>query len=427
MQEGDYLILDPACEVNERGTRDKNDGNEVVDDCDLPLDLELTERVEVDDETLPYAEEDWDCPEPTEIDKGIIQPDFPLTMETRQSKKGRSKEKYNPYGEDFVRDRIVLSDMMVSLVRLDEVTVPRMIDLVNNMDQDWIDDRSEPEVEIEPEVEQTHEQELTNLGVLEWLHDLPADPKETTLTIQDVDKDGIKYVSHDNTESNGVAPDGPLRVPQSNLDLLDFGQSTGTPMDIFVRGVGVGLTHTENLIIQKLKTARETGELETEGENAEKPPFGRIFESYFDLPNHYSKNTVITDSDLILTKRTCAIAITADLSFKTALAADFKREYKNNEFLWKQRPGVGGMIALPPVPSQIPGKYLCFLVTKATDWQHVNLESLVLALTRLRDFLVERGVTSLWLPVYDPNRGKLHPRELYALVHVIFSETDIEV
>ena len=48
MQEGDYLIVDPACEVNERGTRDKNDGNEVVDDCDLPLDLELTERVEVE-------------------------------------------------------------------------------------------------------------------------------------------------------------------------------------------------------------------------------------------------------------------------------------------------------------------------------------------------------------------------------------------
>ena len=32
MQEGHYLIVDPACEVNERGTRDKNDGNEVVDD-----------------------------------------------------------------------------------------------------------------------------------------------------------------------------------------------------------------------------------------------------------------------------------------------------------------------------------------------------------------------------------------------------------
>ena len=88
---------------------------------------------------------------------------------------------------------------------------------------------------------------------------------------------------------------------------------------------------------------------------------------------------------------------------------------------------MGGMIALPPVASQILGKYLCFLVTKATDKQYVNSESLVLDLTRLRDFLVERGVFFLSLPVYDPNRGKLHPRELYALVDMIFSETDIEV
>ena len=115
----------------------------------------------MDDETLPYAEEDWDCPEQTEIDKGI-QPDFPLTMETRQSKKCRNKMKYNQYGEDFVIDRIVLSDMMDSLVGLVELAVPKEIDLVNDMDQDWIDDRSEPEVEFEPEEEQTHEQELAS-------------------------------------------------------------------------------------------------------------------------------------------------------------------------------------------------------------------------------------------------------------------------
>ena len=78
-------------------------------------------------------------------------------------------------------------------------------------------------------------------------------------------------------------------------------------MDIFVGGVGVGLTHTKNLITKKLKSARETGELETEGENAKKPPFGRIFESYFDLPNHYSNNIVITDRGFVLTERTCAI------------------------------------------------------------------------------------------------------------------------
>ena len=39
MKEGDYLIVDPACEVIERGTRDKNDGNEVVDNRGLPVDL----------------------------------------------------------------------------------------------------------------------------------------------------------------------------------------------------------------------------------------------------------------------------------------------------------------------------------------------------------------------------------------------------
>ena len=113
------------------------------------------------------------------------------------------------------------------------------------------------------------------------------------------------------------------------------------------------------------------------------------------------------------------------MSFRTALAADFTREYKNIEILWKQRPGVGGVAALPP--SQIPGKYICFLVTRATEKRHVDPENLVLSLTRLRYFLVEMDVKELSLPVYDPNRGRLHPRELYALVNVIFSDTNIRV
>ena len=50
-----------------------------------------------------------------------------------------------------------------------------------------------------------------------------------------------------------------------------------------------------------------------------------------------------------------------------------------------------------------------------------------LSLARLRDFLVEREVKELSLPAYDLNRGRLHPRELYALIHVIFSDTNIQV
>ena len=76
----------------------------------------------------------------------------------------------------------------------------------------------------------------------------------------------------------------------------------------------------------------------------------------------------------------------------------------------------GRDISAVSLASHIQGKYLCSLVTKTTDKQNVNPESLVLVLTRL-----------VSLPVYDSNRGKLHPRELYALVHVIFLAIDREV
>ena len=178
-----------------------------------------------------------------------------------------------------------------------------------------------------------------------------------------------------------------------------------------------------------MRIARETGDLEAKrGENPKKLDIGRVFESYFNLPNECSSSIILTDSDFILTNnRTCAIAIIADMSFRTALAADFKREYKNIEFLRKQRPEIGGVAALPPAASQIPGKYLCFLVTRATEKRHVDPEDLVLSLTRLRDFLVEREVKELSLPVYDPNIGRLPPRELYALIQVIFFDTNIPV
>ena len=257
---------------------------------------------------------------------------------------------------------------------------------------------------------------------------MTSELKETSVTIQDVDRESMKYIKTERDDPSWAAQEGRLLIPASNLDLIPGMRSTGTSMDIFVRGVGLGLTHTENLIIKKLRIARETGDLEAEtGEKPKKPDIGRVVESYFKLPNEYSSKIILTDSDFILTNRTCAIAITADMSFRTALAADFKRDHKNVEFLWKKRPGIGGVAALPPAASQIPGKYLCFLVTRATEKQHVDPENLVLSLTRLRDFLVEMDVKELSLPVYDLNRGRLHPRELYALVHVIFSDTKIQV
>ena len=80
-----------------------------------------------------------------------------------------------------------------------------------------------------------HEKKLTNLWVLEWFHEIAADPKQTILTIHLVDQTSIKYISRDNTESNWIRPDGPLCATESNLDLLDTGQLTRISMDVLVR------------------------------------------------------------------------------------------------------------------------------------------------------------------------------------------------
>ena len=170
---------------------------------------------------------------------------------------------------------------------------------------------------------------MTNLRVLEWLNETTSDPEETSVTIQDVDRESMKYVKTERDDPSWAAQEGRLLIPASNLDLIPGMRSTGTSMDIFVRGVGVGLTHTENLIIKKLRIARATGDLEAEtGEVPKKPDIGRVVESYFNLPNEYSSNIILTDSDFILTNRTCAIAITADMSFRTALAANLRENTK---------------------------------------------------------------------------------------------------
>ena len=95
-------MMDPACEFNEKGTREKNDGNEVVEKgTSPPLDLDPNEVIEADEETLPYAEEDWQDPEKMEVPKNL-EPDLPFTIQTRQSDRKRLSKKHNPYEDDWI-------------------------------------------------------------------------------------------------------------------------------------------------------------------------------------------------------------------------------------------------------------------------------------------------------------------------------------
>ena len=150
--------------------------------------------------------------------------------------------------------------------------------------------------------------------------------RDEGLSIQKVDVSAEQHVKTEDPLIGWTATDRPLEIPPDNLDPAS---STGTSINIFVRGVGVGLTHTKNLMIKKLKEVRETIELELG------------FKTIFEIPNEYSEIIMITDSDFILSDRTSAICITADMSFRSRLEADFKREYQNVEFLFRQRPGLG--------------------------------------------------------------------------------------
>ena len=148
-------MVDPACEVNEKGTREKNDGNEVVvEGKNLPLDLDLNEVIEADDEILPYAEEDWQDPKQMEFPRNL-EPDLPFTMQTRQSEGTRPRKKYNSYGDDSVVDRIDLKKIVKEVVGLEEKTVSQDVDIVDDHDDEWVDDRSKPEVEFDDEQQQS--------------------------------------------------------------------------------------------------------------------------------------------------------------------------------------------------------------------------------------------------------------------------------
>ena len=82
--------------------------------------------------------------------------------------------------------------------------------------------------------------------------------------------------------------------------------------------------------------------------------------AFFKLPNEHSIGIILTDSDFILTERTCGRVTTAELRFSSALVALLRENTKKTQKkqrspkLWKQRPRIGGVAALPSSPSQIP-------------------------------------------------------------------------
>ena len=117
-----------------------------------------------------------------------------------------------------------------------------IIDSEHSLQEDY----SVPEREIDLEQSEIERREIIHQSVLKWMHNLETGEREAQ-KIQQVDVSAMKHVKTGNLLFGWKATDRPLEVPPDNLNPA---QSTGASTNIFVRGVGVGLTHTKNLMIK---------------------------------------------------------------------------------------------------------------------------------------------------------------------------------
>ena len=247
-----------------------------------------------------------------------------MTTGTRKGDCKRTGLRYNRYGDVFLIDKIQPDEISEELMNVAQLVADEEWQIINDSEHSLQEDYSIPQREVDLEQSEKERRENTNLRVLKWMHNLETDEREAQ-NIQQIDVSAMKHVKTRNPLFGLTVTDRSLELSPDNLNPAS---STGTPINIFVRRVGIGLTQTENLMVKKLREVRETNWLELDQEEAE-PTIGRTFMTKFEIPNEHSENILITDSDFILSDRTSAICIPADMSFNTRLEADFKREYQN--------------------------------------------------------------------------------------------------
>ena len=99
--------------MNEKGTREKNDGNEDVS-------MDDNEKIEADSDAESFAEEDWNDPEQNEVPKWT-EPDSPIIAGTRSGNRKRTSMRFNRYGDDFLIDKIQPDELNEELLSVGEL------------------------------------------------------------------------------------------------------------------------------------------------------------------------------------------------------------------------------------------------------------------------------------------------------------------
>ena len=120
----DYLLVEPACEVNEKCSREKNDGNEDVS-------MDDNEKIDADSYTESLAEEDWNDPGQSEVPEWT-EPDLPRSVGTRSGNRKRTGMRYKRYGDDFLIDKIQPDGSSEELLSVDELVADDEWQIIND-------------------------------------------------------------------------------------------------------------------------------------------------------------------------------------------------------------------------------------------------------------------------------------------------------
>ena len=181
----EYLLVEPACEVNEKGTREKNDGIE-------DLSLDDNEKIEADSEAESFVEEDWNDLEQDEVPKWT-EPDLPIPAGTRSGNRKRRRMRYNRYGDEFLIDKIKPDEVCEELLSVGKLAADDEWQIINDSEHYPQEDYSTPEQETDLEQSEIEKRENTNLRIQEWMRDVKSKSDEEQ-SIQQVDMPAEKHI-----------------------------------------------------------------------------------------------------------------------------------------------------------------------------------------------------------------------------------------
>ena len=145
--------------------------------------------------------------------------------------------RYNRYGNDFLIDKIQPDELSEELLSVGELVADDEWQIINDSQHYPQEDYSTPEQETDLEQSEMERNENTNLRILEWMRDVKS-KGDGEQSILQVDVSAEKHVKTKDPLFVMTATDRPLEIPPDNLEPAS---STGTSINIFVRGVGVGL------------------------------------------------------------------------------------------------------------------------------------------------------------------------------------------